>query len=247
MESHSTSPGWAGARSRVMVRRPTANESATVISTSTARPTPTGVARRSGCRSCGDCDQASGPTPPRRCPARGTGARHPSRAGARHSQPPECTDRPTYSPATPERLSRPASRANQLRDPDSANLSSWSCRSPGPPRQERTSAYLPIGVRSDPTPPLRPGSIFAPPAPGRLPADGPARFEQQPTVATEVERVPSGTESLTDLGKSNRLMLRVLVRHGAPAPCSRSERRCLGSRRRRLLDTRSVGREFVLA
>jgi hypothetical protein len=53
-----------------MARRPTANESATVISTSTARPTPTGVARRSGCRSCGDCDQASGPTPPTRFPRR---------------------------------------------------------------------------------------------------------------------------------------------------------------------------------
>jgi len=87
----------------------------------------------------------------------------------------------------------------------------------------------------------------APPAPGRLPADGPARFGQQPTVAPEVGRVPLGTESLAHPGKSNRLMLRVLVRHGAPAPCSRSERRCLGSRRQRLLDTRSVGREFVLA
>jgi hypothetical protein len=73
----------------------------------------------------------------------------------------------------------------------------------------------------------------APPAPGRLPADGPARFGQQPTVAPEVGRVPLGTESLAHPGKSNRLMLRVLVRHGAPAPCSRSERRCLGSRRRR--------------
>jgi hypothetical protein len=30
-------------------------------------------------------------------------------------------------------------------------------------------------------------------------------------------------------------------------PAPRSERRCLGSRRQRLLDTRSVGREFVLA
>jgi hypothetical protein len=87
----------------------------------------------------------------------------------------------------------------------------------------------------------------APPAPGRLPADGPARFGQRSTVAPDVERVPFGTESLAHLGNSNRLMLRVLVRHGAPAPCSRSERRCLGSRRQRLLDTRSVGREFVLA
>jgi hypothetical protein len=87
METHSTSPGWAGAHSRVMVRRPTANEPATVISTSTARPMPTGVVRQSGCRSCGDCDKASGPTPPHRCPARGTGARHPGRAGARPSRP----------------------------------------------------------------------------------------------------------------------------------------------------------------
>jgi hypothetical protein len=106
---------------------------------------------------------------------------------------------------------------------------------------------MPIAVRSEPTPPPRPRLDVAPPAPGRLPADGPARFGQQPTVAPEVGRVPFGTESLAHLGKSNRLMLRVLVRHGAPAPCSRSERRCLGSRRQRLLDTRSVGREFVLA
>jgi hypothetical protein len=103
------------------------------------------------------------------------------------------------------------------------------------------------GVRSEATPPPRPRLDVAPPAPGRLPADGPARFGQQPTVAPEVGRVPFGTESLAHPGKSNRLMLRVLVRHGAPAPCSRSERRCLGSRRQRLLDTRSVGREFVLA
>jgi hypothetical protein len=38
-----------------------------------------------------------------------------------------------------------------------------------------------------------------------------------------------GTESLAHLDKSNRLMLRVLVRHGAPAPCSQSERRRLGA------------------
>lgn len=73
METHSTSQGWAGAHSRVMVRQPTANEPATVISTSTARPTPTGVARRSGCRSCGECDLASGPIPPTRLPRRPLG------------------------------------------------------------------------------------------------------------------------------------------------------------------------------
>jgi hypothetical protein len=32
-------------------------------------------------------------------------------------------------------------------------------------------------------------------------------------VAPEIERVPSGTESLAHLDKSNGLMLRVLVRH----------------------------------
>jgi hypothetical protein len=46
-----------------------------------------------------------------------------------------------------------------------------------------------------------------------------------PRSRRKVERVPLGTESLAHLGKSNRLMLGVLVRHGAPAPCSRSERR----------------------
>jgi len=101
-------------------------------------------------------------------------------------------------------------------------------------------------VRSDPTPPQRPRLDVAPPAPGRLPADGPARFGQQPTVAPVFDRVSLDTQSFADLGKPNRLMLGVLVRHGAPAPCSRSERRCLGSRRQRPLDTRSVGREFVL-
>jgi hypothetical protein len=65
-------------------------------------------------------------------------------------------------------------------------------------------------------------------------------------VAPVFDRVSLDTQSFADLGKPNRLMLRVLVRHGAPAPCSRSERRCLGSRRQRPLDTRSVGREFVL-
>ena len=40
----------------------------------------------------------------------------------------------------------------------------------------------------------------APPAPGRLPADGPAKFGQQPTVAPEVRRVvPFGTQSLAHL------------------------------------------------
>jgi hypothetical protein len=55
---------------------------------------------------------------------------------------------------------------------------------------------LPTGVRSEPTPPPRPRLDVAPPAPGRLPADGPARVGQQPMVAPEIERVPFGTESL---------------------------------------------------
>jgi hypothetical protein len=80
METHSTSPGWAGAHSHVMVRQPTANEPATVISTSTARPTPTGVARRSTCRSCGECDLASGPIPPTRLPRRPPGPPSPGRS-----------------------------------------------------------------------------------------------------------------------------------------------------------------------
>jgi hypothetical protein len=96
--------------------------------------------------------------------------------------------------------------------------------------------HLPIGVPSEPTPPPRPRLDVAPPAPGRLPADGPARFGQKPTVAPQIGRVPFDTESLTHLGKSNRLMRRVLVRHGTSGACSRSERRCLGSWRQRLVD-----------
>jgi hypothetical protein len=84
-------------------------------------------------------------------------------------------------------------------------------------------------VRSEPTPPPRPRLDVAPPAPGRLPADGPARFGQQPTVAPEVERVPFGTQSLAHLGKSNRLMLRLLVRHGAPAPAPGRKGDALGA------------------
>jgi hypothetical protein len=89
---------------------------------------------------------------------------------------------------------------------------------PAPPTRPLTSVRTSIGVRSEPTPPPRPRLDVAPPAPGKQLADGPARFGQQPTVAPEIERVPFDTESLADLGKSNRLMLRVLVRHGAPAP-----------------------------
>ena len=103
-----------------------------------------------------------------------------------------------------------------------------------------------IGVRSEPTPPPRPRLDVAPPAPGRLPADGPARFGQQPAVPPLFDQVSLDAESFADLGKPNRLMLRVLVRHRAPGACSRSERRCLGRRRLRPLDTRSVGRESVL-
>jgi hypothetical protein len=136
METHSTSPGWAGAHSHVMVRRPTANEPAMVISTSTARPTPTGVARRFGYRSCGDCGQARGPTPPRRCPARGTGARHPSRAGARHTRPaglragPSAPRRPPNAPADP--TSPPSTTSSADTDRPSVVAG---CRSPGRARR----------------------------------------------------------------------------------------------------------------
>lgn len=198
-----------------------------MISTSTARPTPTGVAKRSGCRSCGDYDQASGPTPPRRCPARGTGARHPSRAGTRHSRPARVpAGRPGPRPPPSASANRPL--ANQLRDPDSTNLSSPSCRSPRPARQERTSAHLPIGVRSDPTPPPRPTAGY------RIASTSQAARRRSSEVRVAARggargrACPVRHESLARLGKSNRLMLRVLVRHGAPAPCSRSERRCLG-------------------
>jgi hypothetical protein len=76
------------------------------------------------------------------------------------------------------------------------------------------SAHLPIGVRSEPTPPPCPGFDVAPPAPGGLSADGPARFGQQPAVPPVVDRVSLDTESFADLDKSNRRMFRVLVRHG---------------------------------
>jgi hypothetical protein len=119
-----------------------------VISTSTARPMPTGVVRQSGCRSCGDCDKASGPTPPHRCPARGTGARHPGRAGARHSRPASCststpgdrpscaanaptrtiTTRPTSGRRDPGRPTWPTARCRRPRDVIPSGLDSCSCR-----------------------------------------------------------------------------------------------------------------------
>ena len=68
-------------------------------------------------------------------------------------------------------------------------------------------------TRSETAPSPRPRLDVAPPAPGRVSADGPARFWQQPAVTPVIERVWLGTESFADLGQPNRLMLGVLVRH----------------------------------
>jgi hypothetical protein len=100
------------------------------------------------------------------------------------------------------------------------------------------SAHLPIGVRSEPTPPPCPGFDVAPPAPGGLSADGPATFGQQPAVPPVVDRVSLDTESFADLDRSNRLMLRVLVRHGAPGPAPGRKGDALGSQPQGLLRTR---------
>src|SRR4029453_2184103 len=103
---------------------------------------------------------------------------------------PPCPGWPTCSPATPERLSRPASLANQLRDPEVRVAARGGASGRACPVRHRVA------------PPSRQGQT------AHVSCSGP------PWSA------------------------------GALLP---SERRCLGSRRRRLLDTRSVGREFVLA
>jgi hypothetical protein len=138
----------------------------------------------------------------------------------------KCATQPSDDPlrvtsSTPERCAPTL----DLRRGMSCARARWHRRAGG--TIDRLDAHRkPLGVRSDPTPPPRPRFDVAPPAPGRLPADGPARFGQQPAVPPVFDPVSLNTESLADLDKSNRLMLRVLVRHGAPAPCSRSERRC---------------------
>ena len=122
----------------------------------------------------------------------------------------------------PADLTRPDAVVMPQRSNSGANMRSY-CMVDSDIRERRR---LPLGVRSEPTPPPRPRLDVAPPAPGRLPADGPARFGQQPAVPPVFDQVSLDTESFAELGKSNRLMLRVRVRHGAPGAYSQSERRC---------------------
>lgn len=110
----------------------------------------------------------------------------------------------------------------------------------GLPVTDRTSTTLPAqGLRPArrvppssslaPTPTSRPRLDVAPPAPGRLSANGPARFGQQPVLTPAVDGVWSGIESLPNLCQPNRLMLGVQVRHRTPRP--RCGRRAIQDRR----------------
>jgi hypothetical protein len=113
-------------------------------------------------------------------------------------------------------------------------------------RGRHIAPEVPLGVRSEPTPPPRPRLDIAPPAPGRLPADSPTRFGQQPAVPPIFDQVSLDTEPFADIGKSNRLMLRVRVRHGAPGAYSQSERRGAWEPAPVAVDIRSVGHEVML-